>query len=210
MQPGQKINHYPEFDEHSISDIVLVGDIINILPNGLRQWEGVEGKVTIQSIADLAKIAKLHYIFGNHEGRLKWLTELFSTFPDVNIYKEQTFEISGEKWHVEHGYKFNEWRVLHYFADDIIEFLTTHPLLCGSWYKFCKRVGWLPGQYERRTIKHQLRYENRIIAYWAWVMHEARKKNMNFIVGHSHSRVIIEPNFIKIIDLGVNEPLILP
>jgi UDP-2,3-diacylglucosamine pyrophosphatase LpxH len=218
LHPGEKMPNWTKKDFPTVTDIVLVGDMIDVLPLGLNQWRTTEGRTTIESIARLTEVAPVHYIFGNHEGRLSWLKLLFEDYPEVQISRDLQIEINSEKWWIEHGHKYTEWRLLRYIADDIVEWLTTNPITRRLWYNFCVRMHWLPGRYhntnptpqEENEEIRQERYEEIVIVYWALLMRAARRRHMGYIVGHSHTRATIEPPYAKVLDLGAKEKVLLP
>jgi UDP-2,3-diacylglucosamine pyrophosphatase LpxH len=210
LNPGDKMAHWTKQDYPMVTDIGLVGDIINVLPLGMKTWRTTEGRTTIESIVRLTEVAPVHFIFGNHEGRLSWLKSLFKDNPEVQISRNLEIEINGEKWWIEHGHKFTEWWLLRHVADDVVEWLTTTPLTRKLWYRFCVKMGWLPGQYLSTKLDRQEKYEEITIAYWAFLMSAARKRRMGYIVGHSHTRATLEPPYANVIDLGAREKIVFP
>lgn len=209
LNPGDIMPPLTKKDFPNVTNIGLVGDIINVLPLGINSWKTTEGKTTIESIARLTELAPVYYVFGNHEGRLSWLKLLLKDYPEVQILRSIEVNVNGEKWRIEHGHRFSEWCLLRYVADDIVEWFTTNPLTLKLWYRFCVKMGWLPGQYLNSRAIRREKYERKIIAYWAFIMNAARSKEEGYIVGHSHTRATINPPFGKVIDLGARKIVLL-
>lgn len=207
LNPGERMPHWTKQDYPEVTDIVLNGDLLNILPLGIRQWQTSEGRTTVESIARLTEVARVHFIFGNHEGRLSWVKSLFRDYPKVEFHRNLPIEFNDEKWWVEHGHRFSEWWLLRHIADDIVEWLTTNPLTRRLWYSLCVWRGWLPSKYLNPDVE---KYKDTVIDCWALAMRAARKKRVCYIVGHTHTRATLSPPYAWVVDLGARQVVFLP
>lgn len=194
--------------------LILNGDMCNILPLGMKAWRTLAGRKTIDSIkTSVPKGCQGWYVYGNHEGRLSWLKELMAASsvindPPIQIVRSIDIPYKGEIWHFEHGHKFcYGWRWLRHVADDIVEWLTSNPLTLKLWYNFSVKRGWLPSKYMHDWEGNPVskKYRKLVGHYWAEVLAEAHEQNMNYVVGHSHRRVTITTDFVKVIDDGSQE-----
>jgi len=201
LDPGNKFTDYSYLN----GQLIIVGDLLNILPLGIKQWQAPEGSYTIQSI--VSGLPENHCILlGNHEGRLSWLQELFEGY-DVKIARKLDITIDSKRWHFEHGHKFTEWKFLSYFADDWVEWATTTPIVRSWWYKFCVKQGWIPSKYMHDWKGNPVSgYQKLVGGYWAMVLAYAYEHNCNMVVGHSHTKCYIDvkKHDIEVIDLGAN------
>ena len=190
------------------SPVVWNGDMLNILPLGMRAWRSVEGRFTIVDLVAKGMPEKgIYFIMGNHEGRLSWVKELFGPYPDVIICRNLDLTHNGRKWHFDHGHKFTDWWLWRHIADDWCEWITTNPLMRKWWYDFCVKQGWIPSKYMHDWTGNPVsKFQQLVGYYWGRVLQEALSKNRNYCVGHSHIDTRIDTPFgISVVDGGVGK-----
>jgi len=182
--------------------VLLNGDILNILPLGMKSWRVPKGRKTIESIVLEAPREDFFWLFGNHCGRITWLRELVKPYPWVKIARNLDFEIGDKAYHAEHSHRWTEWFFLRWFADDFTEWITTNPLTRKYWYEFCKRQGWLPGSYPPNP-----RVDEIVGYHWGNMLRLSVRQGRIWVIGHTHRRVDLLPPDIKggVIDLGARE-----
>ena len=203
LNPGD-IFPKPEFVR--IPDLVILnGDMRNFLPLGIKAWDTPEGHLTIQSLHSALDDLEVIDIFGNHEGRFNWLKES-NVGSHFISEREHTIKIKPLPYHFEHGHKFTEWWLLSHIADDVVEWLTTQPIIRQHWYNFCVKMGWLPSKYIHDWGGNPIpKYPHIVGLYWANVFREAQRRKVNMVVGHSHCQCHLStphPEVPDVIDLG--------
>lgn len=195
LNPGEL---FPKdfFSPMGEEDVVIFnGDMLNILPLGMKQWRTEAGNQTVQSLYDALPMGRIgFFMMGNHEGRLQWMRELFQR---AGILCERAVDIGA--WHFEHGHKLTEWRWLGKIADDITEAMVA--MAPGLWYKFCSRMKWIPSKYANPGLE----YQDIVVAYWAMAMVHAKKLNKQMVIGHSHTRGDILTQYCTVIDCGARQ-----
>ena len=192
--------HLPE-EVQRADIIVLVGDMLNFLPLGIKAWRDDMGRITIASLHDMLAHHEAIYVFGNHEGKFSYLKEAvegthIKAVRDYTIYKKE-----GLNDVCIHGHQLTpDWGILAPIADDFVELAVKY--FPQQWYNFCVKQNWLPSHYGN-PVSYKL-----LLLYWfRWCM-EAAKDNCNYIIGHSHHKAHIvtpEKEMPDVIDLGTGE-----
>lgn len=189
------------------SRAVLLGDVFNLLPYGERAWLTNAGDYTIQRFVDLLPRGGCDLIFGNHEGNIKWLEELFQPYPQVRVARSLNLFIGNQTWHFEHGHRFAyNWRWLQWVADDITQVMVKH--FPGLWYRLSRQMEWVPS---RIMVEKPQRYNEKVGTIWSNALKWAQKENINLVIGHTHTRVNIKlGSGIQVIDCGAKEIIKIP
>jgi len=208
-------------EEASNARAILNGDGLNILPHGLGAWKTTQGYNTIRHFeATVEKYLPLHgldYVLGNHEGRKSWVEELIQGHPLIRLHRYLDLQFPGrsgislvDTYHFEHGHRFTEWRVLSWFADDIVEWATTNALTRRWWYEFSRRMGWMPGSHPRKKEPNEWHGIYLGLVYWDAIRREATY-NVTDVVGHSHIFAYVPTEFgVRVIDCGARRTIKLP
>ena len=181
---------------------VLDGDCINLLPYGKAAWYTSAGQKTIKGFVEALPETGCDYIFGNHEGNIGWLIEMFKPYPQVRVARELNLFDGSNTWHFEHGHRFTyDWSWLQWIADDITQFMVK--FFPGVWTWLSKRAGWMPS-----TLKEEnpQKYDNAINAIWNNAQKWAQTNHSNLVIGHTHCHYEAELyDKIKFIDCGTKQ-----
>ena len=191
LSPGDE---YPSVDLHG--PLVLVGDVFNILPWGIKAWRTLKGIRTVNSLLDCLDDDAV-FISGNHDP-YGWLQELV---PDYRV--ERRYQVDG--WTFMHGHQFApDWHYLSFVAPQFQEFMLSHVWTAKLWYWYCKRQGWMA----TGTTESNKKYEEMVSMVWGMANKYAHDHG-NLCIGHTHSRMTFQDDFVKIVDCGANELVIL-
>jgi len=139
LAPGEVLNDYLD---------VAVGDMIDVIPLGVRAYMTPEGQRTIKSIAEHVKV----YVAGNHDP-YKALVKLFKGY-DICIHQSCEFfvehgntlslDYSSARYFFRHGDTYApDWWVIRRFAYTWTELVTRFSLTRKLWYKFCRYKNWM-------------------------------------------------------------------
>ena len=198
LKPGEEM---PDMTS-KYKGLIGVGDMLDLIPLGMKVWYTPEGERTCRSVArNMKKITA-----GNHDPKRN-LRKLFKHFNISDVQVEDNFDING--WHIEHGHKLTEWWLLSIGADKVVEFMTGwNGTLRNWWYHFCIKKGWMPAKYMSDGVVKEYTespYENvplQIKTYWEICIFHAQWLEKNLIVGHSHHSYYTKWAEFKVIDLG--------
>jgi len=192
LSPGNEIPRFliAMFREASETNarIIINGDFLNFLPYGLSAWETTEGHYTIQKFIEALPRQGCDYIFGNHEGNLRWLEDIFEDYPQVRVSRELNVFIGGTTWHFEHGHGFAlDWSWLQWIADDLTQFMVKYAP--GLWYWIGVKAHWIPSKIKDTSTP---KYKEVIGGIWSRALAYAVKNNVNVVIGHTHTRANLE------------------
>jgi len=184
--------------------LVLDGDILNIMPYGLKQWRTPRGVFTRMALSRLLRpIPNVIYICGNHEGRQAWIRQLLG--PNTHVKICRRYETGPYVF--THGHRKTEWRFLELIADDWHELVTTNALTRRLWYWFSKKMGWMPGSHPKKARK-QSAWTG---LYWGLVYWSAIKEEAIYVVGHSHEWLRLHTESgCRVIDCGKDKVNLVP
>lgn len=197
--------------------LISDGDLLNIIPLGMKAWREPAGRFTIESI--MASVGKRPFIVivGNHEGRESWVKELFQDYPNVFVCKEYEFIVNDLLYRVKHGHQFApDWNIISKYADDVVLFCTGwSPLLMKGWYWFCRKMGWIPSKFvatEKSLVRKIVTWKNPkdyvelVPIVWSQALREAHStgRPTRVVIGHTHSPIEIGPSEFgcSVLDLG--------
>ena len=196
------------YDKRPPDLVILLGDMRNFLPLGIKAWDTPEGHLTIQSLHSALGDYETVDLMGNHEGRFSWLRESNEGSHFVSM-RELTIKAKPLPYHFEHGHKLTEWWLLRHIADDFVDWITTLPIFRAWWYKFCVKQGWIPSKYMHDWEGNLVpKYPDIVGLYWANVFREAQRRKVNMVVGHSHCQCHLStphPEVPDVIDLGAKQ-----
>ena len=200
LNPGD-IFPKPEFDR-TPDLVILNGDMRNFLPLGIKAWDTPEGHLTLQSLHSALDSWEVIDVFGNHEGCYEWLKWADA---DTHFQPVKKFVIPATRDHLAykfvHGHQLTpDWGIIAPIAYNFIEFAVK--FFPNQWYKFCKRMRWLPSNYATNP------HFNLYTKYWGIWGDRAGIENCNYVIGHSHlpgGIITLYPKVPDVIDLGAKQ-----
>ena len=176
-------------------DFYSNGDTFQGLPHGIKKWMGS------QCQADL-----IHYCYfrcftitlieGNHDW-YEFLVKLFGDCPNIKIVKSAEIPYKDTKIIVRHGHNLGPlWSWLQYIAPPFVNFMSeTFP---GTWYKFSKKMGWIPSE----TVGEK-RYHLIVRAVISGALRYCSKNMCRYTHGHTHKKSCVKEHFLYGMDYVV-------
>jgi UDP-2,3-diacylglucosamine pyrophosphatase LpxH len=202
LNPGDEIPGFLLDMFKEKARIVLCGDILNFLPYGKAKWYTPEGQKTIKGLVGILPENGVDYIYGNHEGNIGWLIEMFKPYPQVRVTRELNLYTGDAVWHFEHGHRFAyDWCWLQWIADDLTQFMVK--VFPRAWYWLSKKMGWMPGAIKEGNPR---KYDNVLGTIWGNALEWAQDNKSNLVIGHTHCHYEAELyDKIKFIDCGTKQ-----
>ena len=178
---------------------ILNGDILDIIIWGI---EAYRNSPIIFELKQYIPPQGIDYIMGNHEASRAWMAELFADKNTVRISKQLELKLGPHQWHFEHGDRWAmDWGFFRWFYTWFAENAAriNRPL----WLRFCKWRGWI--KYDELRVPQAMEaitYNKWKVVNWARALDWAAQKGTNFGMGHTHSQVIIDADWVTLEDDG--------
>jgi len=165
--------------------LCIAGDFLQGLPWGSNAWLNAP---CIQEIKDYTQGVFIYLLWGNHDPP-EFLRILFGDCGNIIITKQIEVTYRDTKIVISHGHEFGPlWSWLQYGAPWFVGLMSRH--FPGKWYRFTKRMGWIPSE-----TKAEKRYHAVVRAVMSRALRYCSKNQCRYIHGHTHKHAAIIEEF---------------
>jgi len=165
--------------------LCIVGDFLQGLPWGSKAWLNA---LCVQEIKDITQGVWVYLLWGNHDPP-EFLRMLFGDCSNIIITRQIEVTYRDTKIVLSHGHEFGPlWSWLQYGAPWFTNLMALH--FPSWWYRFTKRMGWIPSQ-----TKAEKRYHAVVRAVMSGALRYCSKNQCRYIHGHTHKKTCVKEQF---------------